>query len=519
MTGLRIGIDVGGTHTDAVLMRGREVLQHVKALTTEDVESGVINALDHVLQEEGAAPSSVDAVMIGTTQFTNAVVERRQLDRVSIIRVGLPSGERIPPMVDWPDDLVSALGRDVFMIHGGRLYDGGELAPIDDGEIDRAIQQLNKSGCRNVVVSSVFSPLDASPESYVEGRIKAAIPDALVTKSSDIGKMGILERENAAMLNASLRAHADHVVEAFRRALGGRKLTCPFYVSQNDGTLMSSEFARLFPALTFSSGPTNSLRGAYILTGLEDAVVIDIGGTTSDIGVLQGGSPRESNIGIDVGGVRTNFRMPDIVAIGLGGGSLVADQGQSVGPQSVGYELVTKGLIFGGQTLTATDIAVAAGAADIGDATLVANIDQEIVANGIRSIRKTLDAGVDRMRTSREPIPVILVGGGAALVSGDLDSASRVVRPEYSGVANAIGAASAQVGAEAEQMVSFSTFDREAALTQLAAAATEKAIEAGAVPHSVTVKDVEETSVSYMAEPTARIRVKVVGDLNLSEQS
>ena len=100
-----------------------------------------------------------------------------------------------------------------------------------------------------------------------------------------------MERENAAILNTTLLPFADRVVSSFLGALKKRQLHCPVYISQNDGTLMSADFVRSYPALTFASGPTNSLRGAYKLTGLKDAIVVDIGGTTSDIGVLQNGFP------------------------------------------------------------------------------------------------------------------------------------------------------------------------------------------------------------------------------------
>ena len=113
--------------------------------------------------------------------------------------------------------------------------------------------------------------------------------------------------------------------------------------------------------LTFASGPTNSIRGAAFLSGVSDAIVVDIGGTTSDVGALHKGFPRPATVAVEVGGVRTNFRMPDVFSFGLGGGSLVVDgpKGVTVGPRSVGYKLVTEALVFGGSTLTTTDIVVA----------------------------------------------------------------------------------------------------------------------------------------------------------------
>ena len=280
---------------------------------------------------------------------------------------------------------------------------------------------------------------------------------------------------------------------------------------------MSAGFAAEFPALTFASGPTNSLRGASLLTNLDDAVVVDIGGTTSDIGVLQDGFPRQSNIAIEVGGVRTNFRMPDIQSIGLGGGSLVVDDGQTIGPRSVGYRLVTDGLVFGGDTLTATDIVVAAGTADIGDAGKVADLDANLVDTAIAKIHAIIDNGIDQMKSSRDPVPVVLVGGGAILVSKSLVSASRIHRPEHSGVANAIGAANAQVGSETERIVSYRRVPREQVLAEMREMLEIRLVQAGADPATVKLADIEETSISYMADESTRIRVKMVGDLSFSK--
>ena len=514
---MRIGIDVGGTHTDAVVLDAQDVIASTKVLTSENVKDGVVNALDEVLSASQVEHSTIDAVMIGTTQFTNAVIERRELAPTAIIRIALPSGELVPPMIDWPEDIAKELGRNVYMIHGGRTYDGFPIAPLEDAEIDRAIDDMAAKGIELVAISGVFSPSDPAQEEYVAARVKQRLPGARVTQSHNIGRMGLLERENAALLNASLLPLADRVVQSFASALQERQIDCPFYVSQNDGTLMSAGFAAEFPALTFASGPTNSLRGASLLTNLDDAVVVDIGGTTSDIGVLQDGFPRQSNIAIEVGGVRTNFRMPDIQSIGLGGGSLVVDDGQTIGPRSVGYRLVTDGLVFGGDTLTATDIVVAAGTADIGDAGKVADLDANLVDTAIAKIHAIIDNGIDQMKSSRDPVPVVLVGGGAILVSKSLVSASRIHRPEHSGVANAIGAANAQVGSETERIVSYRRVPREQVLAEMREMLEIRLAEAGADPATVKLADIEETSISYMADESTRIRVKMVGDLSFSK--
>ncbi len=512
---MRIGIDVGGTHTDAVILDGDTIISATKALTSADVVSGITAALDNLLKDGGVSQDKIETVMIGTTQFTNAIVQRREISPVAAIRIGLPSGRGMPPMVDWPEDIKTAMGDHVYMIHGGYLYDGYPVADINKDEIDELIKDLIKKNINNIAIASAFSPMNAEPEKMVRDQIKKAIPDANITLSYNFGRLGLMERENAAILNTALLPFANKVVSSFLKALSNRGLNCPAYISQNDGTLMSADFVRAYPALTFASGPTNSLRGAYKLTGLQDAIVVDIGGTTSDIGVLQGGFPRESNVIIEVGGVRTNFRMPDIMAVGLGGGSLVLKEGRTVGPQSVGHKLVTKGMIFGGSTLTATDIVAASGEISIGDSNKVKSIPKTTIQTATKTMHNILDQNIEMMKPGGKDMPVILVGGGAVLVTQGLKAASTLHRPENAGVANAIGAAIAQIGAEAERMVSYRDTPRADAITMVTNAATDRAAKAGANVQSIKSVDIEEIAIPYMDEGATRLRVKVIGDLDL----
>lgn len=416
-------------------------------------------------------------------------------------------------MVDWPEDIATAIGRQHYLLKGGYLYDGWPVADMDDAEVDAMIADLVVSGVKNIAIASAFSPMNADPEKYVAKKILRAIPDAKVTLSHNFGRLGLMERENAAILNTTLLPFAEKVISSFLKALTNRGLTCPVYISQNDGTLMSADFVSAYPALTFASGPTNSLRGAYKLTGLKDAIVVDIGGTTSDIGVLQGGFPRESNTVIEIGGVRTNFRMPDILAIGLGGGSVVSDDGRVIGPKSVGHRLVDEGLVFGGNTLTTTDIIVASGVADIGDSSKVAHLEQSVVENTLARMHQMLDQNIEMMKPGGKAMPVILVGGGSVLVTGDLQAASKIYRPENAGVANAIGAAIAQIGGESERLMSYREVPRDEAIAKVTQVATERAVKAGADFATIRTVDIEETTVPYMDESTTRVRVKVIGEI------
>jgi len=514
---IRIGIDVGGTNTDAALLDGDRVVAGVKQPTTGDVTSGVVNALRALLDRSGVAPDAIDAVMIGTTHFTNAVVERQGLAPTAAVRLGLPSTASLPPMVDWPDDLRAAIGGRAFLAHGGREFDGRPISPLDPEELRRIAGEIAAEGLRSVAVSAVFSPVSADDERQAAEILSEALPGIPLTLSSEIGQLGLLERENAAIMNACLREMSGRVVEAFRAAVAETGIGGRVFLTRNDGTLMDADLAARFPVLTFASGPTNSMRGAAFLSGLRDAIVLDIGGTTSDLGMIVGGFPRQAPLAVEVGGVRTNFRMPEVFSVGLGGGSILREgpDGPVAGPRTVGYRLTAEARVFGGDTLTATDIAVAAGIAQLGDPARVADLPPALVDGALAHVRATLARGIDRARLSPAPLPVIVVGGGSILAAGmEGPDGAAIVIPPHHAVANAVGAAIATVSGEVDTVVSLAGADRDAALHAARRQAVEAALAAGAAPASVEIVDVEDVPLTYLPGNATRIRVRAIGVLD-----
>jgi N-methylhydantoinase A/oxoprolinase/acetone carboxylase beta subunit len=513
---VRIGVDVGGTNTDAVAMRGREILAAVKMHTSADVTAGLMQALREVQRQAALAPADVALVVIGTTHFTNAVIERRQLSPTAVVRLCLPAAQCLPPMVDWPADLRAVVGGHVFLATGGVEFDGTPIAAFDPVEISRIGAQIRARGLTSIAVAGVFAPVRDHFEQEAAALLAAACPGATITLSSAIGQLGLLERESATILNSALSALARRTVTALRDGVAACGFGCPVFLSQNDGTLMDTEAAARFPVLTFASGPTNSMRGAAFLTGRSEAIVIDVGGTTSDVGLLHKGFPRQAGSTVDIGGVRTNFRMPDVFSIGIGGGSRVVDAEPAprVGPTSVGFELTSRARVFGGDTLTATDVAVAAGRARIGDPARVADLDPLFVRRCETEIGRRLAAAADRCRVSAEPLPVIAVGGGSILLPdhlGDLE----VIRPAHFAVANAIGAAIAQTSGAVDRIYSLENQSRESALADAEAEARAKAVAAGALAGSLIVTEREDVPLAYLRGNATRVRVKVIGDMGL----
>ena len=493
-------------------MDGANLVASVKVPTSADVTSGIVSSLTGLLAHLPTG-GRVDAVMVGTTHFTNALLEERNLAPTAVVRLSLPATQLLPPLVDWPEGLKEALGGMTYMVAGGHEFDGREISSLDRQALREAVRDMRRKGARAVALSGVFSPVNNSHEQEAAALIREEAPDLRVCLSHENGRMGLLERENAAALNACLGEMASATISAIEEALRSLGILAPMYMSQNDGTLMDADFAARFPVLTISSGPTNSMRGAAFLSGVTDGIVVDVGGTSTDVGSLVRGFPREAAVAVQLAGVRTNFRMPDMVSIPLGGGTVVERDPLRIGPESVGYRLSEEAVVFGGSTLTTTDLAVAANLAAVGDPGKVGQMERSFVDSAMAEIRARVETAIDRVKLSYEDVPVVLVGGGSILVGNELAGASQVLRPQHAGVANAIGAAIAQVGGQVERVYALEGLRREEAIADCSAAAVERAVAAGADPATVEVVEIDEVPLTYVPSNATLVRVKAVGNL------
>lgn len=529
---LRLGVDVGGTNTDAVLLnlsegsRRGQVLASAKHLTTPDVTLGIQNAIESVLAQ-AESKSNIQALCIGTTHFVNALVERdpRRLDRVAVIRLCGPFTHGTPPFVGFPRELRELLEGPHFLLSGGLQIDGSEIASVVVAQVESACDEIDRQGICAVVVSSVFAPIDfeIQQEETVAAIVRKRIPGLDVVCSKDVAAIGLLERENASILNAALLRYAKKTVIGFEKAAQALELKCSVFITSNDGTLLSCAQAARLPIRTFSSGPTNSMRGAAFLAALESgiskqsALVVDIGGTTTDIGMLlPSGFPRQAAAHHEFCGVLMNFSMPHVTSIGLGGGSVVREDPVTnkvtVGPHSVGHRITSESLVFGGSTLTATDVVVAAGrASNIGDESLVSGIGQSIIEGAQSAIKKMLQNYLDAMKTSSQDIPVYLVGGGSILAPDVLAGISRVHRFPHFDVANAVGAAIAQISGIIDSFEDTSTRTIVQVRADVEARAIAQAIASGADPHRVAIVESEVIPIAYTSG-RCRFYVKAAGD-------
>jgi N-methylhydantoinase A/oxoprolinase/acetone carboxylase beta subunit len=534
----RIGVDVGGTNTDCAILDltklsspTRGVLFSSKTPTTVDITSGIIAAVSSVLQQSQVPKNAILSVTIGTTHFVNAVVEAdsRRLSKVAVVRLCGPSTRHVPPFSDYPLGLKAIMQGPLYYLDGGLEIDGREIMPLCQKQIEETALEIRAQGITKVALVGVFSPLDHSGmhEDRCRDIMLKVAPELDVVCSHTIGGVGLLERENATILNASILAVAKRTVNGFKKAMCKLELSCSLYLTQNDGTLTGADEAAKLPIKTFASGPTNSMTGAAFLAGLDrnrecdergnQVLVVDIGGTTTDIcALLPSGFPRQAPNFVEVGGVRTAFSMPDVLSVGLGGGSIIRSDVEgkvTVGPDSVGHYLTTKGMVFGGDVMTSTDIVVASGRAAIGMAEAMTSITPEIILGARNGIKEILQRAIEDMKVSAAPVTVLLVGGGSIVYMDEFKGVTQCIIPPHHDSANAVGAAIAKVAGEIDLIEILDGRDEQEVVEQASQSAIRAAVEKGADPTDVRIVEIEKMPLQYVTNKATRIRVKAIGKL------
>jgi N-methylhydantoinase A/oxoprolinase/acetone carboxylase beta subunit len=328
---LVLGIDTGGTYTDGVLLEydTRRVLATEKSLTTKhDFSLGIEQVIERIQVED---PGAIRMVSISTTLATNAIAEGKG-KRVALLLIG------------YDPELVStfklgarfATPRFEFFKGGHDLY-GREKESLDLPSILAWVNEV-KNSVDALAISSYFSPLNPEHEQRAQAAIERICGLPVVLGHQLSTKLGSIERATTAALNASLLAVLQDFIVAVRQAMERRGIDAPLMVVRGDGTLMSDEFAARTPVETIHSGPAASAIGGRLLAGLDDALVVDIGGTTTDFALVRDGQVAISEEGALAGGYKTSVKAADLLSVALGGDSrlrLDHDGGLHIGPERV----------------------------------------------------------------------------------------------------------------------------------------------------------------------------------------
>ena len=325
---LSLGIDTGGTYTDAVIHdETRGVIAKAKALTTRhDLSIGLGEAMDAVLAGSGVAPGNIGLVSISTTLATNALVEG-QGGRIGLVMIGFSESD-----LDRAGLREALRGDPVVFIAGGHNAHGRETAQFDAVALERALAetQAQVSAC---AVAGYFAVRNPEHEIAARDMIRETTQLPVTTSHELSAKLDGPRRALTTVLNARLISMIDRLIDAAENRMAKDGINAPLMVVRGDGSLVAAGFARARPIETILSGPAASLVGAQHLAQAENAIVSDIGGTTTDIAILDNGRPRIDPQGATVGGFRT---MVDAVAMrtfGLGGDSEVAIDDGALKPQ------------------------------------------------------------------------------------------------------------------------------------------------------------------------------------------
>jgi len=328
---LVLGIDTGGTYTDGALLEyhSRRVLASQKSLTTRrDLSLGIEAVIEGIRIED---PSAIKMVSISTTLATNAIAEGKS-KQVALLLIGydpeLIASFKMEGRFATPHFHYFAGGHDLY---------GQEKEALDLPAILSKVNEI-KNQVDALAVSAYFSPLNPAHENRVYQAI-AGICDLPVVLGHQLStKLGSVERATTAALNASLLAVLQEFVIAVRRAMERRRINAPLMVVRGDGTLMSDEFAARTPVETIHSGPAASAMGGRFLSRLDNALVIDVGGTTTDIALVRDGQVTVSEEGATVSNYKTAVKAANLLSIALGGDSHITagrDKKILIGPERV----------------------------------------------------------------------------------------------------------------------------------------------------------------------------------------
>lgn len=457
-----IGIDVGGTNTDAVLLQQNAVLSKIKTATVpHNLVSSVTTALDSLL--EGRSVKDIERVVLSTTLSTNAIVQDRLEGAAMIVSAG--------PGVD-PHHY--RIGPDYRVTKGSIDHRGRECEKLDLYDIDNIVLDLGRLEKRALGVVSKFSVRNPSHETAISRRAEKSF-DYIALGHLMAGTLNFPRRIATTYLNASTHHLHRSFVNAIAAAFKEREITAPLFILKADGGTMPLEYSRNFSAFTICSGPAASIMGLMALVSEERFIGLDIGGTTTDISLFHRGVPLFKPYGITIGSHRTLIRGLLARSVPLGGDSeLSVKEGKiTVGPLRKGAAKA-----FGGDIPTLTDALITLGGKDEKHLPAARQAMEELAAiRGVSAQEAALES-VERaadiikrevesllaevnsrpVYTIREmlegesvsPELVVAVGGPSRVMAPWLEKAmSRpVMNPPHSEVANALGASLARVTAE-----------------------------------------------------------------------
>ena len=460
-----IGIDVGGTTTDAVLIQNGEVYSTTKVSTERgNLLKSLLNALDEV--SRGVPPGQLERVVFSTTVITNLIAEGKT-DRVALLLIPGPGVN--PSSYVFPDS---------FYLKGAMDFRGREIQPLDEAEVRETVNRIREQVFSRAAVVSKFGQRNPSHELRIEEILREMYPECKVELGHKVsGKLNFPRRIATSMLASATGERYQEFVAEIKKALEERNIRAPVYILKADGGTLPIEKSVEFPVETIFSGPAASTIGALALTPEgQTSVVVDIGGTTTDLALILSGKPLIASKGAKLGNFLTHVRAFAVRSIAVGGDSIVRVRETDDGIRlvTIGPERAGPAYCMGGKEPTPTDALRVLGLVEVGDPERAKEAVASVASSLGKSEKETASLIVDTtagmiekavremfleweqepayriwevlQKKKERPENVVGIGGGArgliSVVAKKLNA--KPIIPEYSEVGNAIGAAVAR---------------------------------------------------------------------------
>lgn len=519
---MKIGIDVGGTNTDVVLMdRDGTILTETKQLTTDDILTGIGLAVSQLISQIKIDPKNVKAIFIGTTQVLNSLYSGKDLAKTALIRI-TRQDTLLKPAVTWPSSLKSYL-TDVVQIRSKNAFQKRDTFALQQNfeKLDPLYKKIKLGKVESVCIIGNYSPLFEEEEVALKSELRRLFPSLPITLSHKLGSIGFIDRENTALLNAILAKVIKNVLKGLSNIFSELSLECPYWLVQNNGSLMPIQEAIDYPILTIGSGLTNSMKGAAVLSGLSDLIVVDVGGSTIDIGRISQVTPEESMLSSRLMGIDIGIPMPNIVSLPFGGGSVVEDRGMShqIG-KTIAGNIKKDALSWGGNLWTVTDSFLKLFPESFFDEDLSLSaleiLDKEDNKKVVQLVMKQVKNVIEQFQDKLQELPIVIVGGGSPLFNKKLFGKYRQVsNPSGYSICSAIGACFSPVTAELDKVYWLNNESKEEVCQKAISTVKRLVIEKGAKESSVFVSSIKEYPFAYQKGEVLRIRVKAIGELRL----
>src|ERR1035437_181350 len=460
-----IGIDVGGTTTDAVLIQNGEVCSTAKVSTKpEKILNSLLEALDAISRD--ISPKQLERVVFSTTVITNLIAEGKT-DRVALVLIPGPGIN--PASYSFPDS---------FYLKGAIDCRGREIQALDAAEARKTVNLIRKFGFSRAAIVSKFGQRNPCHEHVIEEIFREIYPDCILELGHKVsGKLNFPRRIATAMLTSSTRARYQKFVEDVITALEKRNITAPVYILKADGGALPIEKSIEFPVETIFSGPAASMIGAIALSPEgETSVVVDIGGTTTDLALILSGKPLFTSEGVKIGGFLTHVRSFAVRSIAVGGDSVVrvVDSKNDTNLITIGPDRAGPAYCMGGNKTTPTDALRVLGLIEIGNlkqareaitstasrlgkseietASIIVDKTTQIIVEAVNDMffewkqEPAYSIWEVLQEKKAKPQRVVGIGGGARSLIKEIAEklGAKFYIPDYAEVGNAIGVAVAR---------------------------------------------------------------------------